>query len=77
MSNNTALSFIRKPEVLKRFGFSNSQLYTLIKQGLFPAPIKISERCSGWINSELDDHAEKLISKSRCRDNLNTANQKT
>ena len=61
--------FLRKPDVLKRFGFSNSQLYKLIQLGKFPAPIKISTRCSAWIESELDAHAEKLVSESRKKTN--------
>lgn len=57
--------FLRKPEVLNRFGMSNSQLYKLIQLGAFPAPIKLSARSSAWIESELDAHAEKLIDTSR------------
>lgn len=57
--------FVRKPVVLSRFGFSNSQLYKLIQSGEFPPPIKISPRCSAWVESELDAHAEKLITASR------------
>jgi len=62
-----SLRFLRKSEVLGRFGVSNSQLYKLIQLGRFPAPIKLSERCSAWVESELDEHAEKLIAASRNR----------
>lgn len=57
--------FLRKPDVLKRFGISNSQLYKLIQLGKFPAPIKLSTRSSAWIESELDEHANNLVAASR------------
>ncbi len=58
------INFVRKPSVLKRFGISNSQLYKLIQQGEFPAPVKISSS-SAWVQSELNEYAESLISSSR------------
>ena len=58
------INFVRKPIVLKRFGISNSQLYKLIQQGDFPAPVKINSS-SAWVQSELDEYAEHLISSSR------------
>jgi len=57
--------FLRKPDVLKRFGISNSQLYKLIQLGKFPAPIKITTRSSAWIESELDEHANQLVAATR------------
>jgi len=63
--------FLRKPDVLKRFGISNSQLYKLIQLGKFPAPIKITTRCSAWIESELDEHANQLVAVTRGDDNIN------
>lgn len=52
--------FLREPEVLRRFPVSRSQLWAMIKRGEFPAPVKLSERCSAWANSSLDQHADKL-----------------
>jgi len=60
--------FVRKPEVLKRFGISNSQLYKLIQLGRFPAQVKINTT-SAWVESELDEYAEKLVSDSRKKTN--------
>ena len=31
-----------------------SQVYKLVKQGRFPKPIKLGERGSGWLTSEID-----------------------
>jgi len=64
----TQIRFIRKPEILKRFGISNSQLYKLIQLGGFPAQVKINT-ASAWVESELDEYAEKLVSESRKKTN--------
>lgn len=32
-----------------------STLYRWAKQGVFPKPIKLGERCSGWLASEVYD----------------------
>jgi len=45
---------IRKPVVLQRCGISQSSLYRQIKEGTFPRPILISERCVAWVEHEVD-----------------------
>jgi prophage regulatory protein len=42
------LIYLRLPEVLRRVGLSRSSVFRLIKQGSFPAPVKLSKRASGW-----------------------------
>lgn len=44
------------------FPFSLSQLWALVKRGEFPAPVKLSERCSAWSISNMKARAEKLRS---------------
>jgi prophage regulatory protein len=39
---------IRLPEVLNLTGLGRDTVYRLAKAGKFPAPMKISERASGW-----------------------------
>lgn len=46
---------MRLQEVSKVTGVSRSTLYRWAKQGRFPKPIKLGERCSGWLSSEIDD----------------------
>lgn len=43
----------RKPEVLKRFGFSNTTLHNLQKRKLFVSSINIGERAVGFLEHEL------------------------
>jgi prophage regulatory protein len=46
---------LRWPEVKQRVGISRSYAYHLISQRKFPAQIKIGERASGWLESEIND----------------------
>ncbi|HCN00690.1 dipicolinate synthase [Pantoea ananatis] len=61
--HNTKL--IRLPIVIERTGFSRSWIYELINQKQFPQPIKIGSRAVAFIESEIDDFLQELISKSR------------
>ena len=40
--------FIRLPVVLSLIPVSKSTLYDGIKKGIYPAPVKLSERTSAW-----------------------------
>ena len=60
---NTKL--IRLPAVIERTGFSRSWIYELINQKQFPQPIKIGSRAVAFIEGEIDEWIEMLISKSR------------
>ena len=44
---------LRMPEVCRRTGLSRSTIYEKIGNSEFPAPIKISQRASGWLASEI------------------------
>jgi len=62
-TQNTKL--IRLPAVIERTGFSRSWIYELINQKQFPQPVKIGSRAVAFIESEIDQWIEVLISKSR------------
>ncbi|MCH9407161.1 helix-turn-helix transcriptional regulator [Pantoea agglomerans] len=61
--HNTKL--IRLPTVIERTGYSRSWIYELINQKQFPQPIKIGSRAVAFIEGEIDEWIEVLISKSR------------
>lgn len=44
---------LRLPDVLLLTGLSRSTLYSMIKRGSFPAPIKIGERSSAWRHGQI------------------------
>jgi prophage regulatory protein len=52
-------------EIKNRVGLSGSSIYRLIQEGKFPPPIKLSERSSGWLESEIDQWLEERIAASR------------
>lgn len=45
--------FIRLPQVLSLFPVSRTAFYQGIKEGRFPAPVKLSERTAAWRVSDI------------------------
>lgn len=56
---------LRLPDVRKKTGLSRSQIYRLEALGQFPKRIKLSERASAWVESEIEDWLTERIAKSR------------
>lgn len=48
------MALLRLPEVIRLSGYSRSMLYALISQGLYPKPVKISERAVAWPSQEVE-----------------------
>ncbi len=46
-------------------GLSRSSIYGLIKDGFFPAPLKVGERASRWHIDDVDAFIESLAAKRR------------
>jgi prophage regulatory protein len=44
---------LRRPEVSAATGLARSTLYLRISQKLFPRPIRLGPRMSGWLTSEV------------------------
>ena len=59
-SLNLPIRYVREKKVLKMFPFSRSQLWWMVKNGKFPKPVKLSERCTAWRMEDLLAHSEKL-----------------
>jgi prophage regulatory protein len=51
---SSCLKFIRKPELLERFGFSKTTLHTKISKEQFPPPVALGDRAVAWPSHELD-----------------------
>ncbi len=45
---------LRIKSVLAKTGLSRSTMYVLIADGRFPAPVKLSARCSAWPSDKVD-----------------------
>lgn len=57
--------FYRLPHLTKRIGASGSSIWAWVKNGTFPAPIKLSPNCTAWIATEVDQWAADRIAGSR------------
>lgn len=55
---------IRLPEVMQRVGLSRATIYNKVKDGSFPAQIKLG-RLSGWVESEVQTWISNQIKASR------------
>ncbi len=58
-------------EVQKITGLSRSSIYAYIDKGIFPAQVKLGERCVAWVDSEVE---EWVLSKVLARDAANSSN---
>ena len=62
---------LRWPDVQARVGLSKSQVYSLVGQTgpdgrpLFPRPIKLGLKASGWIESEIEEWIREKILAAR------------
>jgi prophage regulatory protein len=56
--NNTLLKL---KDVLAITGLSRSYVYALAQQDIFPKPVKLTERSSAWVESEIQEWVESRI----------------
>ena len=52
---------LKMPEVRAKTGLSRSHLYALAQNGEFPKPLKLSERSSAWVESEVQGWIDTRI----------------
>jgi prophage regulatory protein len=52
---------LKLPSVLDRVAISKSEIYAKIKNGDFPAPIKLSSRSVAWSEKSIDEWIASLI----------------
>jgi prophage regulatory protein len=57
MESHKSIRYIRLPEVKERTGLGKTTLYGMVKDGEFPAPVKLAGRAVGWVESEVDQWA--------------------
>ena len=56
-------NLLKMPEVRAKTGLSRSHLYALAQNGEFPKPLKLSERSSAWVESEVEGWIEDRITQ--------------
>jgi prophage regulatory protein len=55
------MRLIRIKEVMKLTGISRAYVYVLAHKGEFPAPVKLTERSSAWVEEEVKQWIESRI----------------
>jgi len=60
-----SMSILRRKAVETRTGLSRSTLYTYIRDGRFPAPVRLGSRAVGWVASEVDAWLTARVERSR------------
>ena len=60
-------NLIRPKQAAVKAGISTSHLYALISKKQFPQPIKISERITAFVESEIDEWILNKMERSRSR----------
>lgn len=53
-SAHDAVSLLRLPDVCSRTGLKKTQLYGLMKSGMFPGSIKLGRRTTVWSSRAID-----------------------
>jgi prophage regulatory protein len=61
MSSTKPERILRLESVLERTGLSRSTLYRKVNCGTFPRQLKISVRCAGWRESEVEEWLRRPI----------------
>lgn len=62
---NIGVQLLRLPQVIAKTGLQRDTIYRGGREGWFPKPIKLSERASAWIESEIDEVIAKRAAKRR------------
>jgi len=47
------MKVLRLAQVIDSTGLGRSTIYKYIAEGKFPIPLQLSERCVGWLESEV------------------------
>ncbi|MFA7596936.1 MAG: AlpA family transcriptional regulator [Novosphingobium sp.] len=58
------MQILRRPEVERRTGLARSTIYAAMAAGKFPAPIKLSARSVGWLESDVREWLEARVAAS-------------
>lgn len=66
------MKLLRLPQVLERVGLGRSRLYSLVKVGEFPRPVRLTQNVVAWVDTEVDEWINGKIQASRGYDGLET-----
>ena len=58
------IQFYRISHLQKKLGVSRSSLWSWVKQGSFPKPIKLGRNCTAWNSADIDQWVSQKINAS-------------
>jgi prophage regulatory protein len=61
----TPTTFLRRPTVETRTGLSRSSIYQRIKDGSFPAPVRIGPRAVAWVEADIEAWQAAQVAATR------------
>ena len=56
-----AQALLRIDQVAERVQYGRSSIWAMVKAGTFPAPVKLSRRCTRWTNVQVDEWIQQRI----------------
>lgn len=56
---------LRRPDVSRATGLGRSTIYRLVRLGRFPSPLKISDRASAWVESDVQAWIHERIAAAQ------------
>jgi prophage regulatory protein len=65
MTNRKHKTFLRKPDVQKRTGLSDTTIWRLEQVGKFPVRVQLTEKIVGWDEDEILAHQQALLDARR------------
>ncbi len=63
--NNVPNILLRRKQVESQIGLGRSAIYKLMSKGMFPKPIKLTDKAVAWQQSQIDAWIESRISTSQ------------
>jgi prophage regulatory protein len=57
------MRFLRKPEVKAKTGLGYTTIYDLVKANKFPKPVRLTDNCSAWVDSEVEEWQRSRVEK--------------
>lgn len=55
------MKVLRLSQVMDSTGLGRSTIYKYIAEGKFPPPLQLSERCVGWLESEVQQWIQSRV----------------
>lgn len=61
----TSTTFLRRHSVEAKTGLSRSTIYARVKDGTFPAPVRIGPRAVAWLESDIEAWQAAQVAATR------------